>query len=137
MVKFKNRTAALVVAVIVIVASIVTLERLLPRTATPSTRASASTLDFSKIGAPAEDTVPIPELTGLPTWLNSEPLTIEGLRGKVVLVDFWTYSCVNCIRTLPYLKQWHQKYADEGLVILGIHTPEFEFEKNVANVRNA
>ncbi len=70
-------------------------------------------------------------------WINSEPLTIQGLHGKVVLVDFWTYTCINCIRTLPYLKSWHEKYADKGLVIVGVHTPEFEFEKNINNVKKA
>src|SRR3989344_1506501 len=63
-------------------------------------------------------------------WFNSAPLTISALRGKVVLVDFWTYTCINCIRTLPYLKKWHTSYKDKGLVIVGVHTPEFEFEKN-------
>ena len=74
---------------------------------------------------------------GIQTWINSDPLTLEQLRGKVVLVDFWTYTCVNCIRTFPYLKLWHSRYADDGLVILGIHTPEFEFEKDYTNVLEA
>ena len=75
-----------------------------------------------------------PELVGLMGWINSEPLTLQGLRGKVVLVDFWTYTCVNCIRTFPHLREWHAKYADMGLVILGVHAPEFEFEKIRDNV---
>lgn len=70
-------------------------------------------------------------------WFNSKPLTISELRGKTVLIDFWTYSCVNCIRALPYLKEWHKKYADKGLVIVGVHTPEFEFEKDYENVQKA
>ena len=70
------------------------------------------------------------EVEGIEAWINSEPLTIAGLKGKVVLVDFWTYTCVNCIRTFPYLKLWNSRYADDGLVILGIHSPEFEFEKD-------
>jgi thiol-disulfide isomerase/thioredoxin len=70
-------------------------------------------------------------------WINTKPLTLKDLRGKVVLVDFWTYTCINCIRTLPYLKDWHEKYAEKGLVIIGVHTPEFEFEKNAENVRKA
>ena len=78
-----------------------------------------------------------PELVGINAWINSQPLKIGDLAGRVVLVDFWTYSCVNCIRTLPYLKVWHSKYADDGLVILGVHTPEFEFEENLDNVRQA
>ena len=78
-----------------------------------------------------------PELTGLGSWINSDPFTLESQRGKVVLIDFWTYTCINCIRTLPYLKEWHAKYADKGLVILGVHTPEFEFEKIRENVVDA
>lgn len=76
---------------------------------------------------------------GVNEWINTEELTFEGLReqNKVVLVDFWTYTCINCIRTLPYLKQWHDKYADRGLVIVGIHTPEFDFEKSLDNVKEA
>jgi len=78
-----------------------------------------------------------PEIIPGGQWFNSEPFTIDEMRGKVVLVDFWTYSCINCIRTLPYLKDWHDTYADKGLVILGVHSPEFEFEKNVTNVQTA
>lgn len=79
----------------------------------------------------------MPELAGATHWLNSEPLTRDDLRGKVVLVDFWTYSCINCIRTFPYITAWNRKYADHGLVIIGVHTPEFAFEKNAANVERA
>ncbi|MCH8847769.1 MAG: redoxin domain-containing protein [Chloroflexi bacterium] len=78
-----------------------------------------------------------PEFTAGATWLNSEPLTIAGLRGKVVLIDFWTYTCINCIRTMPFLREWHAKYEDLGLVIVGVHAPEFEFEKVTANVEQA
>jgi cytochrome c biogenesis protein CcdA/thiol-disulfide isomerase/thioredoxin len=78
-----------------------------------------------------------PEFTGIDHWLNSQPLTMTGLRGKVVLVDFWTYSCINCIRTLPYVESWYQKYAAEGLVIVGVHTPEFAFEHDTGNVAAA
>jgi thiol-disulfide isomerase/thioredoxin len=70
-------------------------------------------------------------------WINTEPLGIKDLRGKVVLVDFWDYTCVNCIRTLPYLKEWYRRYRDKGLVIVGIHTPEFEFAKSPGNVAAA
>ncbi|MCY4086167.1 MAG: cytochrome c biogenesis protein DipZ [Actinomycetia bacterium] len=80
---------------------------------------------------------PAPEFTGLEGWINSGPFTLEGLRGNVVLIDFWTYSCVNCIRTLPHLKRWHDRYADEGLVIVGVHTPEFAFERERDNVEEA
>ena len=78
-----------------------------------------------------------PDFAGIDKWINSEPLKIEQLRGKVVLVDFWTYTCINCIRTLPYLKDWDKKYRDKGLVIVGMHTPEFEFEKKYENVLKA
>ena len=78
-----------------------------------------------------------PEITGIANWINSEPLTIHDQQGKVVLIDFWTYTCVNCIRTMPFLRAWHEKYADKGLVLLGIHTPEFEFEKDTDNVVQA
>lgn len=78
-----------------------------------------------------------PEIIPGGTWFNSQPLTLKNLRGNVVLVDFWTYTCINCIRTLPYLRSWDDAYRDDGLVILGIHAPEFEFEKNAKNVAKA
>lgn len=78
-----------------------------------------------------------PEFIAGGQWFNSRPLTLASLRGKVVLVDFWTYTCINCIRTLPYLKNWYDKYHDRGLVIVGVHTPEFAFEKEAVNVRKA
>ena len=77
------------------------------------------------------------EIEGITAWINSDPLTIAELRGKVVLVDFWTYTCINCIRTLPFLKLWNSRYADDGLVIIGVHSPEFEFEKDFDNVTKA
>lgn len=77
------------------------------------------------------------ELQGDGRWINSEPFTLESQRGKVVLIDFWTYSCINCIRTLPHLKEWHAKYRDKGLVIVGVHTPEFRFEEDFDNVSEA
>ena len=83
------------------------------------------------------DEMTVPEIQGIASWINSEPITFEEQRGKVVLVDFWTYTCVNCIRTLPFLKAWHEKYADKGLVIVGVHTPEFDFEKDRDNVIEA
>ena len=88
---------------------------------------------------PRRTVVPQHELTGLGTWFNSEPFTIaEQLEaGNVVLIDFWTYTCINCVRTLPYLRDWHEKYADRGLVILGVHTPEFDFEYDAENVAEA
>ena len=80
---------------------------------------------------------PAPEFAGIQAWLNSNPLTMASLKGKVVLIDFWTYSCINCVRTLPYITKWDRTYRDKGLVIIGVHAPEFEFEKDVANVKNA
>jgi len=88
-------------------------------------------------GSALSDLGPAPEFTGIDHWLNSKPLTLADLRGKVVLVDFWTYSCVNCVRTLPYLRAWYDAYKDKGLVIVGVHSPEFEFEKVSANVSRA
>lgn len=79
----------------------------------------------------------MPSLSGATGWLNSPPLTVEGLRGKVVLIDFWTYTCINWLRTLPYVRTWAEKYKDRGLVVIGVHSPEFEFEKNPDNVRQA
>lgn len=79
----------------------------------------------------------MPEFQGIDQWFNSPPLTKADLKGKVVLVDFWTYSCINCLRTLPYLKDWHKKYKAKGLVIVGIHSPEFEFERDPVNVKAA
>ena len=103
-------------------------------TAPPAATAIPATQQPNPESAPPP---PAAELAGISAWINSEPLTLQQLRGKVVLIDFWTYTCINCIRTFPYLKLWHSRYADDGLVILGIHTPEFEFEKDFANVRQA
>ncbi len=78
-----------------------------------------------------------PEFTGITSYINTNATELSDLKGKVVLVDFWTYSCINCIRTLPYLVDWNHKYSDKGLVIVGVHSPEFEFEKNIDNVKQA
>ena len=81
-----------------------------------------------------------PELIGIETWLNTpnnQPLSLAALRGQVVLIDFWTYACINCQRDAPFLVAWDKKYRDWGFVIIGVHTPEFRFEKNLANVRQA
>jgi thiol-disulfide isomerase/thioredoxin len=78
-----------------------------------------------------------PEFKGITSYINTNQTKLSDLKGKVVLVDFWTYSCINCIRTLPYLVDWNQKYSDKGLVIVGVHSPEFEFEKNIDNVKQA
>ncbi|MDQ8000356.1 MAG: cytochrome c biogenesis protein CcdA [Pseudomonadota bacterium] len=98
-------------------------------------RVSATQAPGVPSGLPVE---PIqPSFEGGGPWLNSPPRTAEALRGKVVLVNFWTYSCINCLRTLPHVRAWAQKYADQGLVVLGVHTPEFAFEKDTGNVQRA
>jgi cytochrome c biogenesis protein CcdA/thiol-disulfide isomerase/thioredoxin len=79
----------------------------------------------------------LPSLDGATSWLNSPPLTRDGLRGKVVVIDFWTYSCINCLRSLPYVEGWYARYRNEGLVVIGVHAPEFAFEKDLNNVRRA
>ena len=84
-----------------------------------------------------EDARPAPEFTGITEWLNSGPLTMAGLRGRVVLVDVWTYSCVNCRRTFPFLRALHETYVDRGLTVVGVHSPEFDFEKSPENVERA
>ncbi len=78
-----------------------------------------------------------PSLSGAVEWINSPPLTPEALKGKVVLIDFWTYSCINCLRSIPYVKAWAEKYKDHGLVVIGVHTPEFAFERRIGNVQAA
>jgi thiol-disulfide isomerase/thioredoxin len=79
----------------------------------------------------------LPSLDGATAWLNSPPLTATGLRGQVVLIDFWTYTCINWLRTLPYVRAWAERYREQGLAVIGVHTPEFAFEKNLDNVRQA
>jgi len=95
----------------------------------------------AKVGAGGRLDLPVegelPSLDGLGPWINSAGLTREQLRGKVVLIDFWTYSCINCIRSIPYVRAWHQAYAKDGLVVIGVHAPEFAFEQNPDNVRQA
>ncbi|SEN08911.1 Thiol-disulfide isomerase or thioredoxin [Luteibacter sp. UNCMF331Sha3.1] len=78
-----------------------------------------------------------PEFAGIAVWQNSKPLTMKQLRGKVVLIDFWAYSCINCLRTLPHVTRWYDEYKDKGLVVVGVHSPEFPFEKQEGNVRDA
>jgi len=85
----------------------------------------------------AGDTQKAPDFVGIQQWINTAPLTLEQLKGHVVLVDFWTYSCINCVRTLPHIKKWYDAYKMMGFVVVGVHTPEFEFEKNPANVQSA
>ena len=108
-------------------------EQSLLRTAGLERKTTVTTIPGSDL--PVEGTMP--ELTGATLWLNSPPLAREQLRGKVVLVDFWTYSCINCLRALPYVKAWSEKYKNHGLVVIGVHAPEFAFEKTEANLRRA
>jgi cytochrome c biogenesis protein CcdA/thiol-disulfide isomerase/thioredoxin len=91
----------------------------------------------TKTGGMLPDEGPLPSFDGAVLWLNSPPLTREQLKGKVVLVDFWTYSCINCIRAIPYVRAWAERYRDQGLVVIGVHAPEFAFEREPANVRKA
>src|ERR1700741_619757 len=92
--------------------------------------AAASGAAVTFPGGPAGAVRPAPEFQNIDTWINSEPLKLEQLRGKVVLVDFWTYTCSNCLNHLPYVKDWNTKYKDQGLVVVGVHTPEYAFEKS-------
>jgi cytochrome c biogenesis protein CcdA/thiol-disulfide isomerase/thioredoxin len=112
-------------------------------TAAQTTLATDSAAAPAMMHAAASFDVPLPvegelpPLSGAIQWLNSPPLSAQDLRGKVVLVDFWTYSCINCLRSLPYVKAWAQKYRDQGLIVIGVHAPEFAFERNVDNVKRA
>ncbi|MBV9888733.1 MAG: redoxin domain-containing protein, partial [Acidobacteria bacterium] len=92
--------------------------------------AAAPPIDLKREG-------PMPSLDGAVKWLNSSPLSSKQLKGKVVVIDFWTYSCINCLRSIPYVEAWWEKYKDDGLVVIGVHTPEFAFEKDVANVQKS
>jgi thiol-disulfide isomerase/thioredoxin len=107
---------------------------------TPKTLGSESpiTPSIPSAAAPASaELSKLPELTGINSWLNSQPLSIASLQGSVVLVQFWTFACINCQRTLPSVVQWHEKYAAKGLKVIGIHTPEFAFERDLNNVKQA
>jgi cytochrome c biogenesis protein CcdA/thiol-disulfide isomerase/thioredoxin len=100
-------------------------------------RAQPTQLASRLLKVPLGDYGAAPNFHGISRWLNSKPLSIESLRGHVVLVDFWTYSCINCLRTLPHLEQWYRAYHSRGFVIVGVHTPEFAFEHDYGNVRDA
>jgi cytochrome c biogenesis protein CcdA/thiol-disulfide isomerase/thioredoxin len=104
-------------------------------TGTTNANAVMSGADTSSATLPVEGE--LPSLSGAEAWLNSPPLTAQALRGKVVLIDFWTYSCINCLRALPYVKSWYERYRDQGLVVIGVHSPEFAFEKDIGNVTRA
>jgi cytochrome c biogenesis protein CcdA/thiol-disulfide isomerase/thioredoxin len=104
--------------------------------------AGGGPMSMTMTGKPADATPPpsdnmMPPLDGATAWINSAPLTAASLRGKVVVIDFWTYSCINCLRAIPYVRAWYEKYKDKGLVVIGVHTPEFAFERNTANVQRA
>jgi thiol-disulfide isomerase/thioredoxin len=105
--------------------------------ATVAMFAAITATSSAAIAGPLKNSTAAPEFTGIEKWLNSDPLTIQQLRGKVVLIDFWTYTCINCINTLPYVKSWNQKYKDQGLVVIGVHTPEYPFERSTENVKTA
>jgi cytochrome c biogenesis protein CcdA/thiol-disulfide isomerase/thioredoxin len=98
--------------------------------AADNSEAAAAPIDLKHEGA-------MPSLDGAVKWLNSAPLSTKQLKGKVVVIDFWTYSCINCLRSVPYTEAWWEKYKDQGLVVIGVHTPEFAFEKDVANVQKS
>ena len=103
--------------------------------AQPMGETQARTDKMGQLVLPVEGT--LPPLTGVGPWFNSGPLTREQLRGKVVVIDFWTYSCINCLRSIPYVKAWDERYRKDGLVIIGVHAPEFAFEREPANVARA
>lgn len=103
-----------------------------PPSAPGLVRSIAHRLAGERLALPVEG--PLPSFEGATKWLNSDPLTPEGLRGRVVLVDFWTYTCVNWLRTLPYVRAWAAKYRDDGLTVIGVHTPEFGFERDIDNI---
>lgn len=109
--------------------------------AVPGVQPAASTLSSTGAAGAADTPLPVegelPALDGSTGWLNSPPLTREQLRGKVVLIDFWTYSCINCLRAMPFVHEWQERYRDHGLVVIGVHTPEFAFERNPRNVMRA
>ncbi|BEP52506.1 thioredoxin family protein [Variovorax paradoxus] len=104
---------------------------------------AASVGIFTAAAAPSGGDIPAsaaqtaPEFQNIDQWLNSPPLKLQDLRGKVVLVDFWTYTCINCLNHLPYVQAWNEKYKDKGLVVVGVHTPEFAYEKSTRNVQDA
>jgi len=120
----KNKTIMLIIVLILIIISIIYLQK-----SNPAVPTNNLNLNNNPVA---------PELTGITGYINAnDTLSISSLKGKVVLVDFWTYSCINCIRTLPHLVEWDKKYKNNGLVIIGVHTPEFDFEKNIDNVKSA
>ena len=112
-------------------------QRLLDRLHPKVVRIPDQTLTITDTGETLTDSSLLSSLSGATAWINSPPLTADQLKGKVVLIDFWTYSCINCLRALPYTRAWAEKYKNSGLVVIGVHTPEFPFEKDLSNVRKA
>jgi thiol-disulfide isomerase/thioredoxin len=113
----------------------------LPRLQSPKTQSSQPPATNPSLdSAPALAATPqnsLPEFQGITDWLNSSPLTAADLKGSVVLIQFWTFACINCQRTLPSVVQWHQTYASQGLKVIGVHTPEFAYEREIDNVKQA
>jgi thiol-disulfide isomerase/thioredoxin len=109
----------------------------IPAAINKNSNASSSQIEKAQFQIDKSQFKKAPEFAKITGYINTEPINLKNLKGKVVLVDFWTYSCINCIRTIPYLVDWNEKYADKGLIIVGIHSPEFEFEKNIDNVKAA
>ncbi|NJN02626.1 MAG: thioredoxin family protein [Leptolyngbyaceae cyanobacterium SL_1_1] len=103
----------------------------------PQQPAKAQDVPAAKATAPLPAGMNLPEFQGISQWLNSDPLTVADLRGNVVMIQFWTFACINCQRTLPHVTRWHQQYAASGLKIIGVHTPEFAFEREVGNIETA
>ncbi|MBU7586273.1 MAG: thioredoxin family protein [Nostoc sp. TH1S01] len=107
-----------------------------PTTANPTASSTTTPAQNTSAALPPNAQL-LPEFQGISQWLNSSPLTTADLKGNVVLVQFWTFACINCQRTLPYVTRWHREYADKGLKVVGVHTPEFAYEKVVNNVKQA
>src|SRR5947209_16883916 len=122
------RVALLAIAAVVTALVVITLVR--PSVPSVNGGSPASVL-------PADERVAAPDFTGVDAWINSSPLSVQALRGRVVLIDFWTFSCVNCVRTIPHLHELYDAYRSQGFVIVGVHSPEFDFEKVQSNVRAA
>jgi thiol-disulfide isomerase/thioredoxin len=120
----RYQVGLLVVVAVIVAAAIFAATQSTGGTTTPPVAAGATNPDL----VPVDQRPAAPTFVGLAGWLNSPPLTVSGLKGQVVLIDFWTYSCVNCVRTLPHLQALETKYGGSGLTIIGMHSPEFDFE---------
>src|SRR4051812_35254331 len=134
------RTSKLLVAAVLAIAIGAPIAGFVGYTIMPQTTTSTGVWETFLHGFPtarAPNQAALASLERTNEWLNSPPLTASALRGKVVLVDFWTYTCINWLRTLPYVRAWDAKYRNQGLVVIGVHTPEFSFEKDLSNVRRS